>query len=60
MIKLMSILQGVIHFNYILSGKVLGEVSKEFNVNIEDLLETGGNCVSFKIRNDCKIIGSRS
>ncbi len=40
--KLMAILQGVTHFNFITFGKILKDASEKFNVGFDDLLEYGG------------------
>ncbi len=46
--KIMAVLQGLIHFNFMALSAALKEISKENNVDINDLLEYGG--VIYRIR----------
>lgn len=40
--KIMAVLQGLIHFNFITISSTLREISRKNNVKIDDLLEYGG------------------
>ena len=40
--KLMAILQASTHFNFIIFGKILGDLSEKFNISFEELMEYGG------------------
>jgi prephenate dehydrogenase len=46
--KIMAVLQGLIHFNFMALSATLKKISKENNVDINDLLEYGG--VIYRIR----------
>lgn len=46
--KIMAVLQGLIHFNFMALSATLKEISKENNIDINDLLEYGG--VIYRIR----------
>ncbi len=46
--KIMAVLQGLMHFNFIVMSKTLREIEKKYKINLDELIDFGG--IIYKLR----------